>query len=331
MKKLFSAAVVVAMLVVAGCSGGDKAESGTTGGAAKTEAGAKTKIAFVTNNVGAFWTIAQKGVEKAKGELPNYDIEFKMPQDGQALTQRSIIDDLISKGVKGIAISPIDPKNQTDALNKLAEKCLLFTQDSDAPDTKRACYIGTNNVDAGKMAGEEVKKALPAGGKIMVFVGKADAANAKERYQGLQEALKGSNVSIIDLRTDDTEPARAKQNVADTLTKYPDIAGLVGLWSYNGPAILNAVTEAKKVGKVKIVCFDEEEQTLAGIKDGAISSTIVQQPFEFGYQSMKLMAKVLEGDKSGIPAEKKIIIPTKVITKDSVDEFSKKLKELTGK
>ena len=77
--------------------------------------------------------------------------------------------------------------------------------------------------------------------------------------------------------------------------------------------------------------FDEEADTLAGIKDGTVFSTIVQQPYEFGFQSVKLMAKVLEGDKTIIPTEKKIIVPTKVINKESVEEFSKKLKELLGK
>ena len=213
----------------------------------------------------------------------------------------------------------------------MAEKTTIFCQDSDAPESKRSLYVGTDNVAAGKMAGEEVKKALPNGGKIMVFVGKADAQNAKERFEGLKAALEGSKVQIIDLRTDDTDHARAKQNAADTLTSYPDVAGMVGLWSYNGPAIINAVKEAGKVGKVKVICFDEEDDTLAGIADGSITATIVQQPFEFGYQSMMLLAKVLDGDKSVIPASKKVIIDTKVIDKSSVAEFSAKLKELRGK
>ena len=165
----------------------------------------------------------------------------------------------------------------------------------------------------------------------MVFVGKADAQNAKERFEGLKKALEGSKVEILDLRTDDTDHARAKQNVADAIVKYPDLAGCVGLWSYNGPAIVGAVKEAKKEGKIQIVCFDEEDDTLAGVTDGSVYATIVQQPFEFGYQSMMMIAKVIEGDKSGIPAEKKVIIPTQAIHKDSVAAFAENLKKLKGK
>ena len=165
----------------------------------------------------------------------------------------------------------------------------------------------------------------------MIFVGKRDARNAQERYQGIKEVLQGSNVEIIDVRTDDTDHSRAKANVADTLVKYPDIAGLVGLWSYNGPAIVSAVKDANKIGQVKIICFDEEDETLAGIKSGAIYATVVQQPYEFGYQSVKMMAKILGGDKSGIPANKQIFVETKIIKKDNVDEFTTRLNSLRGR
>ena len=307
--------------MAAGCQSGP--DSGTAGGK-------KIALAFVTNNTSDFWTIARAGCNKAVSELPNVTLEFKLP-DGTAGAQKRIMDDLVTKGVAGIAVSPVDPKNQTLDLNEFAKRVLLITHDSDAPESNRACYIGTDNVAAGRQAGELIKKALPDGGKIMVFVGTLDAQNAKDRFDGIKEVLKGSKAEIIDCRTDDTDRVRAKANVLDTIVKYPDVACLVGLWSYNGPAILNAVKESGKVGKIKIVCFDEEDETLQGVKDGAISATVVQQPYEFGYQAIKLMAKVVGGDKLAIPANKTIIVPTKEIAKDSVDAFWANLKVLRGR
>lgn len=299
-------------------------------GPAKADA-KNLKLAFVTNNASDYWTIARKGVEKADGELDNVTVEFKLPGEGTAAEQKRIIDDLVSTGINGIAISPVDPDNQTELINETAKKALVITQDSDAPKSDRALYIGTDNVAAGRQAGELIKEALPNGGKIMLFVGKRDARNAAERAQGIQEALKDSKIEIIDIRTDDTDRARAKSNAADTLVKYADVAALVGLWSYNGPAILNAVKEANKTDKVKIICFDEEDETLSGVKEGAIFATVVQQPYEFGYQSVKMMAEILSGDKSKIPASKQINVPTLVVKKDSVDAFQEKLKTLRGK
>ena len=313
-------------LILAGCQPGPAPTNNPGSGA-----GSAHKLAFVTNNASDFWIIARKGTEKAAQEIPGITVEFRIPADGTATEQQRIIEDLLAKGIHGMAISPVDPANQTAMLNRAADTALIVTQDSDAPDSNRACYIGTDNVAAGRQAGELLKEALPQGGKVMVFVGVLDAANARQRYQGLQEAIAGSNIKILDVRTDNTDRVRAKSNAADTLVNNPDLAGMVGLWSYNGPAILSAVKEANKVDKVKIIAFDEEDETLAGIKEGAIYATVVQQPFEFGYQSMALMAKVLNGDRSGIPASKQIFVPTIAVKRADVDEFTKKINTLRGR
>lgn len=326
LRKIIAASCLAASGLLLSCKPAATASNGSG-----SPAGKEIKLAFVTNNASDYWTIARKGVEKADGEMDDVKVEFKLPGEGTAAEQKRIIDDLLSTGIQGIAMSPVDPDNQTQLINDSAKKALVITQDSDAPSSDRALYIGTDNVAAGRQAGELVKEALPNGGKIMVFVGKSDARNAAERYQGLKEALKDSKVEIIDIRTDDTDRARAKTNAADTLVKYPDIAAMVGLWSYNGPAILNAVKEAGKTDKVKIVCFDEEDETLAGVKDGAIFATVVQQPYEFGYQSVKLMAQIIKGDKSVIPANKQINVPTLVIKKEGVEEFIKKINGLRGR
>ena len=335
MKLRLSAFLILSLTALFGLSCQRPAATPTTpsGNSSATASadGKALKLAFVTNNASDYWTIARKGVEKADGELADVSVEFKLPGEGTAAEQKRIIDDLISTGVNGMAISPVDPDNQTQLINDTAKKALVITQDSDAPSSDRALYIGTDNVAAGRQAGELIKEALPDGGKIMVFVGKSDARNAAERLQGIKEALAGSKVEILDVRTDDTDRARAKSNAADTLVKHPDVAALVGLWSYNGPAILNAVKDAGKAGQVKIICFDEEDETLAGVKDGSIFATVVQQPYEFGYQSVKLMAQILKGDKSVIPANKVMNVPTLIIKKDSVEEFTKKINQLRGR
>jgi ribose transport system substrate-binding protein len=323
MKKLFLSALVFTCLIflAAACN---KGGGGGAGGGGR-------RLAFVTNNASDFWTIARKGTEKADQELNDVTVEFRIPSDGTAAEQKRLVDDLLSTGVQGIAISPVDPDNQTQMINETASKVLVVTQDSDAPSSNRAFYVGTDNVAAGRQAGGLIKEALPNGGKIMLFVGKLDARNAQERYQGIKEVLQGSNIQILDVRTDDTDRVRAKSNVADTLVKYPDVAGLVGLWSYNGPAIVNAVREANKVGQIKIIAFDEEDETLGGIKDGSIFATVVQQPYEFGYQAIKLMNQYLGGDKSVVPATKQIFVPTLVIKQADVDAFKQKINQLRGR
>lgn len=331
---------VLALALLAGCTpkedtntaSGSPTSAPTTNSGGTNTGGTDSKkavsVAFVTNNSSDYWTLARKGTEKATKEDPGITVEYKLPGQGTAAEQKTILDDLLAKGIQGVAISPVDPTNGTQMLNDAAGKTLLFTQDSDAPNSNRVCYIGSDNTAAGKLAGEEVKRALPNGGTVMVFVGSKDAQNAKERFEGMKSALEGTKVTVLDIRTDDTDRVKAKSNVADALVKYPDLGCCVGLWSYNGPAIYNAVKEGGKVGKVKIVCFDEEKETVAGVKEGAIDATIIQQPYEFGYQSIKTMAAYLRGDKSVVPSDKRIIIPNLAVTKTNIAEFSQKMDKL---
>jgi ribose transport system substrate-binding protein len=325
MKIIFRSALICAcLLLVASC----QRDGGSSGSG---DASKNLRLAFVTNNASDFWTIARKGTEKADSELNDAIVEFRIPSDGTAAEQKRLLDDLLAKGVEGIALSPVDPDNQTQIINDTAKRVLVVTQDSDAPKSDRAFNVGTDNVAAGRQAGGLIKEALPQGGKIMVFVGKLDARNAQERLQGIKETLQGSNIEIIDVRTDDTDRVRAKSNVSDTLVRYPEVVGLVGLWSYNGPAILNAVKESNKTGQVKIIAFDEEDETLAGVKQGAIFATVVQQPYEFGYQAIKLMHQYLKGDKSAAPPSKQVFVPTLIIKQDSVDAFTQKINQLRGR
>lgn len=299
-------------------------------GSALAQAPKDIRVAFVTNNASDFWKIAEAGTKKAAAEL-GVSVAFRIPSKGTAEEQQQILQDLVTSGVSGIAISPKDPANQTEMLNEAAAKANLVTQDSDAPGSKRLCYIGTNNHDAGVEAGKLVKAALPDGGKIMVCVGTMDAQNAADRFKGLEEELKGSKCEIIETRTDETDRAKAVANVEDAISTHPEVNCFVGLWSYNGPAILNAVKSAKKQGKIKIISFDEEEEALQGVKDGFIYGTVVQRPFEFGYQSVKLLAQLAAGDKSGVPASKQLVIPTLSVTKANVDAFWAELKKQVGK
>lgn len=288
----------------------------------------KTSIAFVAGAATDFWTFAQAGCKKAEQELQSVNVEFRFTSGGTAVEQKRVIDDLLVKGISGIIITPLDPKNQAMMVNQVAAQIPVIITDSDIPGSHRLCYVGTDNILAGREAGKLIRELLPKGGKVVMFVGKIDAQNAKERIQGVEEELKDTDIKIMDIRTDDIDRIRAKANVNDVLVKYPEVDCLVGLWSYNGPMILAAVKDAGKLGKVHIVAFDEEEDVLNGVKDGYIHGTIVQQPFEFGYQSVILLAKYLEGDNTSIPDDGKIVIPTSIIKKEQAESFIQTIRAL---
>ena len=263
----------------------------------KKSSSGKVRLAFVTNASADFWAYAQAGVQKAESEFDDIEVEFKVG-DGTPAKQRELVEALLVRGVKGIAISPTNPSGQKEMLNEWAEKASLITVDSDAVDSDRKFYLGTDNVAAGKKAGELLKEALPDGGKVMAFVGLGDQANAVERYQGLREAVEGTEIEILDLRTDEVDFGKARRNAEDTLTKHPDIAGMVGLWSYNAPLILEAVKDKGVLDKVKIIGFDEDPRTLKAIDAGEIHGTVVQKPYEFGYQAVVALRAMVVGGQT---------------------------------
>lgn len=287
-------------------------------------------IVFVSNTGSNFWKIAQKGCEKADAELADVDVVFKTTFGGTVKEQEKYVNESLFKGeADAFAISPIDPLGMRDFLDKTARKALLVTLDSDAPSSARVLYIGADNRDAGRQAGELIKKALPKGGKIMAYVGRR-TENAQERLAGLREAVLNSNVEIIDLMLDENDTSKAEENVAETVNKYPDVAGMIGLWGYNGPAILRSLKRLNKTGQIKIVCFDDEPETLEGIKDGSIFGSVAQQPFEYGYQAANLINKLLKDDKSVIPPGKRVLIPTTLIQRDNLEEYKKSHEEILG-
>jgi ribose transport system substrate-binding protein len=313
--------------------------------------GGRIKVAFVTNNADPFWNIAQKGVEKAAKDF-DVDCVVKKPQ-GDASDQKKIIDSLLNQDIKAMAVSVTDPENQGRYFNEVSQKVKLFTQDNDTlqddPERKtgRLCYIGTSNYAAGRAAGRLVEEAMPDGGEIAIFVGNLASLNSQQRKQGVLDELAGMRNAKgpqlgkyhlhADVYTDMPEKeVKARANALNAITKLQAQidAGtpvcFIGLWAYNPPAILGAVKDKGVLGKVKIVAFDENDATLDGILDGHIIGTVVQQPYEFGYQSVRLMAAVCRGDNSVIPANGILDVPHFIVTKDGKSFATKQTKTAEG-
>ncbi|AXO13828.1 sugar-binding protein [Thalassospira indica] len=290
----------------------------------------KQQLAFVVNAASDFWKLAEAGVEAAQAELPEYELQFRYPAQGTAALQNALMDDLVAGGTDAIMISSADPKNSIDAFNRIAAQVPLFTTDSDAPQSDRIAYLGSSNVAAGVQAGEIAVNALPNGGKCMGFVGFLGADNAIERIAGFRQAVEGSGIELVDVRGDDVDFARARSNVDDVLAANPDIDCMVGFYSYNPPKIYEALQAAGKLGQVTVVAFDEDPVTLGAVREGSFAGTVVQDPYQWGYQGMHLMADYLEGDMSKVPADGLIIVPTQVIDKSNVDEFEAVVKERIG-
>ena len=330
------AATAIAVAIIVGCS----------------KPSEKSDFAYVTNGVDPFWDLCAAGVRIAEREF-GVKCEVHMPTKG-VVDQKRILEAMVAKGGKGIAVSPVDPENQTGHLNEIAQVTKLITHDADAPESDRLVYIGTDNYKAGRALGQLVKEAIPDGGEVMIFVGRLEQLNARQRRQGVIDELlnrahqtlgqvkfdevakefKGDKYTVLDTRTDNFDKAKAKANAEDAITKYKNLACMVGLFAYNPPACIDAIKEAGKLDQIKVCGFDEQESFLQAIKDGHAHGTISQQPWNYGYNSVKLLKSIMDGDTSAIPENRFIDVGYKVITKANIDDFwaeKKKMAELGAK
>lgn len=298
------------------------------------------QLVYITNGVDPFWTIAAAGVKDAAEEY-GVECEVRMPDDAASATQKRIIEDMLARGFDGIAISPVDGDNMTSLIDEAASLTNVITHDSDAPSSKRLCYVGTDNYLAGRECGKLVKEALPGGGSLMIFVGRLEQDNARLRRQGVidevlgrssdpsrfdppGEELEGNGYVIYDTRTDNFDKSRAKANAEDALARYPDLGCMVGLFAYNPPACLEAIRSAGLLGKVQIAAFDEADATLQGIVDGHVIGTITQQPYEYGAQSVRILAGLARGDRSVLPEGGVLDVPIVPVRKADAEAFRKK-------
>jgi ribose transport system substrate-binding protein len=286
------------------------------------------KLAFVTNNASEFWKIAAAGVHKFEKEA-GVQVDIKTPTTGKTDEQNRILENLLSQGYNGIAVSVITPEDQVGALDRIAESTNLITFDSDCAKSKRLLYIGTNNFKAGQTLGAKIVSMLPNGGKMAVFVGSLSADNAAQRLGGIEDAIKGHNIEIVAKKEDATDRAKARSNVEDVINAYGDLNLVCGLWSYNGPEIAKALESTGKKGTILAAVFDEEQGTLDGIKSGTIQVTCVQKPFQFGYLAAKWMTDLAKnGDSVKLPAGGVIDTGVDLIDSSNVEAFQKHLEEM---
>ena len=318
---LLVAGIVILAIPACGKNGGGG------GGSTSTK---KAKVAVVSNCTAEFWSIAEAGAMKASKDF-DVDVVFRQPKSNTVVDQMDIVNDLVRVGVSGLAVSVNKPDEQTPALQGIAGKVNLITMDNDAKDSKRKCYIGVNNYEAGKAVGRLIKKALPNGGTLALFIGTTASANAIDRIGGVLDELAdkkdaprnaGATVGKFKLDgiyTDDTDQVKAQDKAKDVLEKLRGTPNLcmVGLYAYNPPAILMGARAKGLVGKVTIVGFDEDWTTLKGIQDGEILGTVVQDPFNYGYKSVEILAALAKGDSS---KAKDQVIAYRVETKDGAPD-----------
>ncbi|MEK6236300.1 MAG: substrate-binding domain-containing protein [Planctomycetales bacterium] len=299
------ATTACAGLVLLGCGGTDSG-SGTgngTGGVRNVDA-KDARYIILTNGNSPFWDAVRVGMTKAGEEMKiNVDIENcdGTPRD-QLDKQRHFKrqPDVVAIGISALTAKSPALADELREIQKQGVK--VVTIDSDVDREKfsdaRFGFVGTNNLVAGEELGKAAKALKPEGGKYVAFVGYSDAQNAIDRIGGFATGA-GESFVKADVMTDETDRSKALANVRNAVND-PDVNVLVGIWSYNAPAIADLVKEQDSKSKYTVVTFDAEPLAIKQMEKGLIDAMIVQNPYQMGYQGARLMKALVEEDQDEI-------------------------------
>jgi ribose transport system substrate-binding protein len=251
-------------------------------------------IAMVVNVAADYWKAGQVGFLagcKAVG-IPSNHCTYFAPPNGKLTEQNSELETLRSQGITGYSISAIDPASAKGTIaTDMGKGIFVLPIDSPLPGTAAASlYLGTPNTEAGYQAGLAMKQLLNGTGKVAVLVGSLTAANATQRIAGFEQAIAGTNIQVVQKVNDNLQASTATSDAETILANNPDVNGLYGVYSYDGPALAQAVQSAGKTSSVSIVSDDSDAQTLSFISNGVIGGTVVQMPYQQGFTGAYILA-----------------------------------------
>jgi ribose transport system substrate-binding protein len=297
------------------------------------------RIAMVNAGTGGFWELVSAGAHAAASQ-DNIDLKVQAPADNENVEQQTaLVEGLDLKAIDGVAISPLDGEGQTPIIDRIAGKAVVVTFDSDAPQSARVSYIGTSNVQAGRRAARLTLEAIPQGGKVVVAIANQTKENMIERRSGFDEVMKQRAAAreadatapayeVVDYLVDEGNDQRGRELLKQTIDAHPDLACVVGMNAQQGPRILKVLKDEQKLGKIAVVAFDEESETLAGVESGEIYATVVQDPYQYGYETVRKLASLCRSDDVVLPRKgsySSLNIATISVTKDTLPEFRKQL------
>ncbi|MBX3384784.1 MAG: substrate-binding domain-containing protein [Phycisphaeraceae bacterium] len=247
------------------------------------------------------------------------DVIWRTPNNEDAQQQAQFIEQLVSAGVDGIAVSCSDAKVLTTAINSAVDKGVqVVTFDSDAPESKRFAYYGINDVDAGRAVARELIKVMGDTGTVAILAGNQNAPNLQARVRGVREELgKHPGVKIKDTYYHAETAPEAARTVQQVQNANPDISGwaMVGGWPLFTENALDGVYD-----KAKVASVDTLPQQLEYVRKGQVQVLVGQDCYGWGYESVRLLINKIHSNKA--PENEINHFDLAIVTRENVEEYA---------
>jgi ribose transport system substrate-binding protein len=293
------------------------------GGASEEAAAAPEVLTFavVPKITHPFYDDVLAGLEQKSKELDGVEYQWIAPPTGNPAEQVQILEDLINKGVNGIGLAPLEAASVEPVIAQATAAGIpVVTFDSDAPNSERVAYYGTDNRAAGRKQGEVMAEAIGGKGKVALVTGSLVMANLNERMEGVKEvfAEKYPDIEIVDTIATDDDFAKGLEVCEAMLRAYPDLNGVIAVSMTGSVAMPKVLADPafKDRGDLVVVAFDDFEDTLKGIRDGYIQATMVQRPTQMGIYVIEGLYALNTGGSA-----ESIDTGITVVTMDNIDTY----------
>ena len=296
-----------------------------SGGCGSRQTGKPTIAVIPKGTSHVFWQSIHAGAAKAAREF-GVDIIWRGPlREDDRASQISEVEGFITRGVSGIVLAPLDEAALVGPVNDAVRADIpVVIFDSGLKSNDYVSFVATDNRKGGMLAGAELARLLPDGGRVVMLRYAEGSASTLEREEGfLQEVAKHTNILMLTTNQyggADVEGAYKKGEAMLHRFRRPDGSlDLQGIFTPNESttlAMLRVLTDSGWAGKVKFIGFDASDTLVKGLSDGAIDGLVLQNPVNMGYLGVKAMVDHLQGR----PVEKRIDTGAQLVTRDRMEE-----------
>ncbi|MGG3306869.1 MULTISPECIES: autoinducer 2 ABC transporter substrate-binding protein [Paenibacillus] len=330
--------VLALNLAACGSTSGNQTDNG-----GKTNQGASGSRTYFMNpkSIGpAYWAAAEKGAKKAEADL-KVKVLFNAPTEADSSKQINMIQDMLTRKVSGIGVSPNDAKAVGPVFKKAAGQGVnIVTWDSDAPDTDRQYYVApATDQEIGELLAKTIGEEIGGKGQVAFMVAGLGSQNqiAKSNAAKAYFAANYPEIEVVTTVASDDDQQKAYANAQNLLQTYPDLKGIIGFAGGEPPAAAEVVEQAVKAGtleknQVAITGIAVPSVVKNYIKNGTIKTDIIWDPGKLAYVTVYIMDQLAQGkeikDGMEIPTigtvkvdGQSVFIGTLEVTNDNVDSF----------
>jgi ribose transport system substrate-binding protein len=302
-------------------AGGAREPRGPAPGQAAPAAGRQLTFVMVPKGVHPYFEPVYRAFQDAAARY-GVVAEVDAPPRFDVALQVKVIEDLIARGVNGIAISANDDRGLVAVIHEAIQAGIkVITFDAPAPSSEALTYIGTDNENAGYAAGKRMAAAMAGRGSIAVLQGGLDATNLNLRTKGFTRALAEAapGVTVVGVVDEGGDFSESVNKTETLLSEHPELTAIFSVSAEGAPAAAAVVKGRGKSGKILVAGFDDLGDTVQGIRDGAIVFCVVQNTYRMGWFSVERLLDAVAG--RAVPG----VIDTGVVFVDrkNVDTYRK--------